>query len=152
MSNKYNQFIAQAMRSEKPDTEKLIGLASKIRQKYHYKVDREPIILFNRETNKIIDIKSWISAKEFADYAIHVPDLVIWIKNKPIILEIDGLVHDTNTNAKKKDKRRNYHYLNAGLNYIIINELKVAEKNGATEMRGATVNEIFEEFELIHNV
>lgn len=145
MNNKYNQFRQQMMKQNKPDTEKLIHLATLLRTKYNLKVQREQIILFNKNTCKIRKITSSITEREYRSYIIHVPDLLLHINGTIWIMEIDGWIHDHKSHVIEKDKMRNEHYELSGINYIIINELLLLHNLGIHEDRSATVPEIWEE-------
>lgn len=144
-SNKYNQFRQHMMRQNKPDNEKLIHLASLLRRTYNIQVLREPIILFDKDTCKIVKIAEAITEYEYHTHIIHVPDLVLYINSTNWIMEIDGWIHDNKTHVIKKDKLRNEHYKLSGINYIIINELLLLHNLGIHEDRSATVPEIWEE-------
>ena len=135
------------MRDEQPDLTKLIKLASLIRKKYGIKVDREPILLFDKQTYQLVKVAEWITKDEYAHHIIHCPDIVFYT-DKRWILEDDGLIHHTNTTVARKDKFRNLHYSTAKLNYIIIDEFKIIERNELIEMP-LKASQIFTEFERI---
>jgi len=144
-SAKYNQFRQQMMRQNKPDNEKLIHLATLLRTRYNIQVLREPIILFDKNTCKIVKITNSITETEYHSYIIHVPDLLLYINNTTWIMEIDGWIHDHKTHVIEKDKMRNEHYELSGINHIIINELLLLHNLGIHEDRSATVPEIWPE-------
>jgi len=135
------------MREAQPDLEKLIKLASLIRQKYGIKVDREPILLFDTKTYELVKVTDWITKDEYASHIIHCPDLVFYAKRR-WILEDDGLIHHTNATVAHKDKLRNEHYETAKLNHIIIDEFELIERFDMVE-RPLSPFEIFDEFERI---
>ncbi len=135
------------MRDEQPDLTKLIKLASLIRKKYGVKVNREPILLFDTQTYQLVKVTDWITKEEYANHIIHCPDIVFYT-NKRWVLEIDGLIHHTNTNVAHKDKLRNEHYTTAKLNHIIIDEFQVIEKLGL-EVKPLTPQQVFTEFNII---
>jgi len=89
-SAKYNQFRQQMMKQNKPDDEKLIHLATLLRTRYNIRVLREPIILFTKNTCRIVKITESITEKEFHTHIIHVPDLLLFINKTKWIMEIDG--------------------------------------------------------------
>jgi len=148
MTNKYNNFIAHRMREEQPDLEKLILLRSKIMRKYGIPVDREPILLFEKNYGKLVKVAEWITAQEYSDHDIHCPDIVFYVKGKRWILEIDGLIHNVKSSVVKKDKRRNESYGIAKLNFIIINEFEIIERLNLEE-KPLSAEQIFTEFERI---
>lgn len=135
------------MRETQPDLPKIIKLASLIRQKYGIPVDREPILLFNTETYKLVKIAEWITAEEYANHLLHCPDIVFYT-DKLWILEDDGLIHHTNTSVARKDKFRNLHYSTAKLNHIIIDEFAIIEKLSLIE-KPLEASQVFTEFEEI---
>lgn len=135
------------MREEQPDLPKLVKLGSLIRQKYGIKVDREPILLFDTKTYKLVKVTDWITKDEYASHIIHCPDIVFYTDRR-WILEDDGLIHHTNATVAHKDKLRNEHYTTAKLNYIIIDEYSFIERYNMIE-RPLNPFEIFEEFERI---
>ena len=57
---------------------------------------------------------------------VHTPDiLVVDCKNKPaLVIEQDGSVHDSAEHVEK-DGRRNRHYAEAGIPYIVLNSKKI---------------------------
>lgn len=140
------------MRDEQPDLTKLVGLASMIRKKYGIMVDREPILLFNKETKKLVKIASWITAEEFASHRIHCPDIVFYSnENGTWILEDDGLIHHNKTAVVRKDKWRIDDYNNAHLKYIIIDEWSIIERDGLEE-KPLVASQVFAEFERINDI
>ena len=147
MTDKYNQFIFSKMREEQSDLTKLIKLASLIRKKYGIKVDREPILLFNKVTYKLEKVSDWITKDEYASHIIHCPDIVFYT-DKRWILEDDGLIHHTNATVAKKDKRRNLHYSTAKLNHIIIDEWYIIERDNLDDSP-LDASQVFKEFERI---
>ncbi len=149
MTNKYNQFIAHRMKEEQPDLTKLVKLGSLIRQKYGIKVDREPILLFDTKTYKLVKVAEWITKDEYASHIIHCPDIVFYTRQRKMwVIEDDGLIHHTNATVAHKDKLRNEHYKTAKLNHIIIDEFELIERYDMIE-RPLNPFEIFEEFERI---
>jgi len=137
------------MREEQPDLTKLVKLGSLIRQKYGIKVVREPILLFDTRTYKLVKVAEWITKDEYASHIIHCPDIVFYTtKGKRWIIEDDGLIHHTNATVAHKDKLRIEHYEAAKLNYIIIDEFELIERFNMIE-RPLNPFEIFDEFEKI---
>lgn len=133
------------MKQNKPDDEKLIHLATLLRTRYNIRVIREPIILFTKNTCRVVKITKSITEKEFHTHIIHVPDLLLFINKTKWIMEIDGWIHDHKTRVIEKDKMRNEHYELSDINYIIINELLLLHNQGIHQDRSATVSEIWEE-------
>lgn len=141
--NKYNQFVASTMRAEKPDTEKLVKLATFIRQNFQLTVDRESILMFDKNDGHLKDFGRWITKEQYDSSKIHVPDLWVSIKGKRWIIEIDGWIHTAKTFVVRKDIIRNEDYARAKLSVIIIDEVKVLFDLGVTERRAATPWEIW---------
>ncbi len=116
-------------------------------KKYGVPVDREPILLFDKNNGKLVKVAEWITAEEYIHHIIHCPDIVFYT-NKLWILEDDGLIHHTNTTVARKDKFRIQHYDNANLNYIIIDEWKIIERDSLIESP-LEASQVFAEFERI---
>lgn len=144
MTNKWNQFRQHIMIQNKPDEEKLIHLASLMRTKHNLTVQREPILLFDKDTCKLVKISQAITEEEYHHYIIHVPDLLFYINNEMWIMEIDGYIHNHKNTVIEKDKMRNEHYILSGIKHIIINELQILHNQGVHEERSATVDELWE--------
>lgn len=145
VSNKYNQFIKQQMKSDQPDKPKLIKIASFMRKEFGLTVQREAILTFSREDDRLIDFSSWLTEEQYRKYIIHVPDLLFFIGNKLWILEIDGYIHYSNSNVVFKDVERDRIYTAAHLNWRKINELEVLQKLGHKPDRSATAKEVITE-------
>jgi hypothetical protein len=144
MSNpKYNQFIQTQMKQEQPDKEKLIGIASLIRQSFDLIVHREPILTFDRQTYRFVNFSSWLTEEQFKKYAIHVPDLLFFLNKKMWIFEIDGYIHNVKNNVIKKDEERDLCYNIARLNWRKFNEWEILLEQGIQPKRSATVEEIW---------
>jgi len=135
------------MKQNKPDTEKLIHIATLLRTRYGITVHREPIILFSKKDCKIVKITRSITKQEFSSHIIHNPDLILYINGVKWLIEIDGPIHDHKSRVIEKDKMRNEHYELSGINYIIINELLLLHNLGIHEDRSATAPEVWEELE-----
>ena len=135
------------MKEEQPDLPKLISLRSKIMKKYGIPVEREPILLFDKNNGKLVKVAEWITADEFNHHIIHCPDIVFYT-DKLWILEVDGLIHHTNATVARKDKFRNLHYSTAKLNCIIINEWSIIERDVLID-QPLEASQVFAEFERI---
>ena len=131
------------MNLKNSDEEKLIKIATLMRRKYKLFVQREPILLFNKDTYKLVKVKESITKAEYDNHTIHHPDLLFYIKNTLWIIEIDGWIHDTNSNVVKKDRLRNEHYKSSGINNIIISESLVLYNLQIHERRAATAAELW---------
>jgi len=147
MNNKWNQFKQHMMTQEKPDTEKLINLATLLRKNYHIIVKREPILLFTKDECRFVKMADSINKEEYHTHIIHVPDLIFYINNDMWIMEIDGYIHNYKNKVIENDKMRNEHYTLSGINHIVINELYTLHNLGIHEDRSATVEEIWEEIQ-----
>lgn len=145
MLNKYNQFIQSQMRQEQPDKEKLITLASFLRQEYNLTVQREAILTFDREDGHLVGFSSWLTEQQYYKYLIHVPDLLFFVGDKMWIMEIDGYIHNVKGSVVKKDVFRNECYKQAKLNYILINEWDALLNQGIAPDRSATAKELIPE-------
>jgi len=143
MSNQYNQFIQRQMRNEQPDKEKLIGIATLIREAFGLMVHREPILMFERETDRFVNFASWLNEEQYKKYNIHVPDLLFFINGAMWIFEVDGYIHNVKTSVEKKDIERNRCYDAAKLHFRIFNEWEIMLSNGINPTRSATVAEIW---------
>jgi len=143
MNSKWNQFRQNIMMENKPDTEKLITIATLIRKTHNLIVHREHILLFSKQDCRLVKMADSITKKEYHNYIIHTPDLIFYINNTLWIIEIDGSIHDHKNRVIEKDKMRNEHYTISGLNYIIINELLVLYDIGIHKVRSATVEELW---------
>lgn len=111
-------------------------------------MDREPILLFSKTTGRVVKIADWITKDEYATHDIHCPDIVFYTKDKTWVLEDDGLIHHTNTTVVKKDKWRKYDYDQAKLNYIIIDEWSIIERD-VLVVEPLEASQVFAEFERI---
>ncbi len=142
-SNQYNQFIKTQMKANQPDKEKLIKIASFLRQEYQLTVHREPILTFDKKTDKLIDFSSWITEEQFKKYNIHVADLLFFIGDKLWILEIDGYIHFTNETVAIKDIERDRCYTAcsklSNFSWRKINEWEVLVKLGHINVVGCGV-------------
>jgi len=147
VDKRYNQFIQQQMRNEQPDKEKLISLASLLRRTFGLVVHREAILLFDRETDKLKTFASWITEEQYKEFRLHVPDLLMFIKGKLWIIEIDGYVHYVKNSVQKRDIERDRIYEAANLNWFKIEEWVVLIKLGKKADRSATAAEIWPEIE-----
>jgi len=143
MSNQYNQFIQRQMRNEQPDKEKLIGIASLIRENFSLMVHREPILMFEKETDRFVNFASWLNEEQFKKYTIHVPDLLFFINGGMWIFEVDGYIHNVKTSVEIKDIERNRCYDAAKLHYRIFNEWEIMLSQDIDPVRSATVTEIW---------
>ncbi len=143
MNNKYNQFIQRQMRNEQPDKEKLIHLASLIRQEFGLMVQREAILMFDKEDDRFVDFASWLSEEQYKKYTIHVPDLLFFIEGKMWFFEIDGYIHNVKTSVEIKDIERDRIYDAARLNWKKFNEWLLLVNQGLQPNRSATVDEIW---------
>lgn len=138
------------MRQNQPDREKLIKIASFLRQEYGLTVQREAILMFDREIDEhLVDFSSWLTEEQYKKFTIHVPDLLFFIGKQLWILEIDGYIHNTNATVAKKDIERNRIYTVASkisnLKWLKINEWEVLLKLGHNPDRSATAKEIITE-------
>jgi len=143
MSNQYNQFIQKQMKNQQPDKEKLIGIASLIRQEFGLMVHREPILIFNRNNDRFVNFCCWLTEEQFKKYNIHVPDLLFFINNTLWIFEIDGYIHNVKTSVEIKDIERNRCYTAARLHWKKFNEWEILLSQGIEPKRSATVAEIW---------
>ena len=148
--SKWNQYKYTIMNRYKSDEEKLIKIASLMRRKYKLFVQREPILLFDKDTCKLVKIKESITKAEYDNYTIHHPDLLFYIKNTLWIIEIDGWIHDTKNRVIKKDKIRNEHYKLSGINHIIISESKILHNMRIYKVRAATAVELWPVIDNVH--
>lgn len=148
--NKYNQFIKTQMRQNQPDREKLIHIASFMRQEFNLTVQREAILTFDRQKDEhLVGFSSWLTEEQYKKYTIHVPDLLFFVGQQLWILEIDGYVHNTNATVAKKDIERDRIYTAASkvsnLKWLKINEWEVLIKLGHKPDRSATAKEVITE-------
>lgn len=131
------------MRNEQPDKEKLIHLASLIRVEFGLMVQREAILMFDRDNDWLFGFASWLSEEQFKKYKIHVPDLLFFVGGTMWIFEIDGWIHNVNTTVEVKDIERNRCYTAAKLHYKIFSEWDIMLKQKIKLNRSATVEEIW---------
>lgn len=131
------------MREQQPDRHKLIALATYLRQEFSLTVQREAILMFDRNDGHLVGFGSWLTEEQFNKYLIHVPDLLFFIGKKMWIIEIDGYIHNVKEKVVKRDKWRNIDYEMAKLNFIIINEWEVLLELGVKPDRSATAKEIW---------
>lgn len=149
MTEKYNQFIQQQMKANKPDEEKLVELGGLIRSKYELIVHREPILLFDKYDGHLIKTACAITEDEYHTFITHVPDLLLFVRHEMWIFEIDGWIHNVKHRVMVKDERRNECYEMAKLNFHVFNELEILLKLGKKPNRPAKASEIFEEMQPI---
>lgn len=142
MGNAYNQFIQAQMRNEQPDKEKLIKIAFHIGRAFSIVVQREAILLFDREDGHLVTFASWITKEQFYKYIIHVPDLLFFLNNTLWIMEIDGWIHNVKNRVIEKDKARNECYRNANMHFELVNEWEVMLSQGINPDRSATAKEL----------
>jgi len=145
VTNKYNQFVQQQMKANKPDEEKLVELGGLIRINYELIVHREPILLFDKKDGHLIKTAFAITEDEYHSYITHVPDLLLYVRNQMWIFEIDGWIHNVKHRVMMKDERRNECYERAKLNFHVINELEILLKLGKKTNKPAKASEIFDE-------
>ncbi len=141
--NKWNQYKYAIMNQAKPDEAKLISIATLMRHRHHLIVKREPILLFHKDTCRLVNIKDTITKYEYDHHIIHNPDLLFYINDVTWIMELDGWIHDTKNRVIEKDKMRNEHYLLSGINHIIISESLLLHNIGIDKVRPATVDELW---------
>lgn len=143
-SSKYNQFAKARMRDNQSDTEKLITLVNRIRDKYGVVTYREKILLFEFDTIRFLKWTDYVTEHEFHSHIIHCPDIIFYVNGQLQIIEIDGWIHNDKQKVQVRDQRRNSHYKQAAIPYFIINEQFVALSNGTfNSQKGATVDEIW---------
>ena len=143
MAGKYAQFIAHMQRERQPDTEKLIEIATFLRQKFQLIVHREAILRFDRRSGKLIgEPSSWLTEEQYHTSKIHVPDLLFFVGNKMYLMEIDGTIHNTSATVVKKDRVRNEDYHRAGITCLIFNEWECLMDLGINPNRAATAKEL----------
>ena len=147
MGNQYNQFMQAMMREQQPDKEKLIGIASLMRQTFDLIVHREPILTFDRQTDRFVNFSSWLTEEQFKKYTIHVPDLLFFLNKKMWIFEIDGYIHNVKDSVVRKDEERDRIYTAAKLNWRKFNEWEVLIGLHKKPNRSATVSELWPEIE-----
>ena len=143
MNNQYNQFIQTQMRNEQPDKEKLIGIATLIRENFGLMVHREPILMFEKETDKFVNFASWLTEEQFKKYTIHIPDLLFFINGVMWIFEVDGYIHNVKTSVEIKDIERDRCYTAAKLPWRKFNEWEILLSQDIDPVRSATVAEIW---------
>ena len=143
MTSKYNQYKYSIMNQAKPDEEKLIRIATLMRTRHHLIVKREPILLFSKDTCRLVTITDSINKWQYDHHITHNPDLLFYINDTPWIMEIDGQIHDTKNRVIEKDKMRNEHYKLSGINYIIISESTLLHNIGIDKRRPATTAELW---------
>jgi len=80
---------------------------------------QDETLFFSKLTGKL----SFIHQQQFTSkedilrfYHVHRPDL--FIKTRQIVIEIDGIVHWTNSHAVKRTNERNKHYEDANLQFV----------------------------------
>ena len=133
------------MKQEQPDKEKLIKIASFLREEYDLTVQREAILTFDRKDGHLVGFSSWLTEVQYYRYKVHVPDLLFFVGKKLWIMEIDGYIHNVKTSVVRKDERRNECYERAKLNYIIINEWEAMLKLRLNPDAGAKVSQLIPE-------
>lgn len=143
MTSKWNQLKQSKMTEHKPDEEKLISIATLMRKRLNLIVKREPFLLFDKETCKLVKVADYITREEHAHYIPHNPDLLFYIKEVMWIMEIDGWIHEVKNRVIEKDKMRNEQYQLSGINHIIINEQLILHNLGIDKHRPATVAELW---------
>ncbi len=143
MTSKWNQYRHAIMNEQKSDEEKLIRIANLIRTRHGLVVIREPFLLFDKNTCKLIKIATYVTEKEHKKYIIHNPDLLFLVNGTTWIMEIDGWVHAVRNRVIEKDKMRNERYELSGINYIIINEEKILHNLGINKRIAATADELW---------
>ena len=106
------------------DTEQLIQIASYLRKKHKLKIKREPYLIFNRETDKLMKVKDTVSKKDLNDGYAKNPDL-LWINKYGMwIIEVDGAVHDRKI---QKTLARNELFISNGIKLIVVNLADIKE-------------------------
>lgn len=143
MSSKWNQYRQKMMNQDKSDEEKLIRIATLMRTRHNLIVKREPFLLFDKNTCKLIKVADYITREEHKKYIPHNPDLLFFIKGVMWIMEIDGWIHAVKNRVIEKDKMRNEQYELSGINYIIIDEEKILHNLGIDKRIAATADELW---------
>lgn len=143
MTNRWNQIRQRKMTEYQPDLEKLIRIGTLMRTRHNLIVKREPFLLFDKNTCRLVKTADSITEKEYHQFITHNPDLLFYINDTPWIMEIDGWIHDTKDRVIEKDKMRNEHYLSSGINHIIISESLILHNIGIDKRRPATVDELW---------
>lgn len=109
------------------DTAQLIAIISRIAKRYKIKPMREPHLLFNIQTDrisKIKDIKDGVTRKDLNDNYQKRPDILWLDKYGMWVIEIDGSVHDRNT---EKTLKRNELFIRNHIKLIVVNISDIKE-------------------------
>lgn len=131
-----------------PDTQKLIRVNAWLCERQGIRAEREPIMLFDRHTGRLLRWTHSVSERDFRAHIVHVPDL--WVPEMPpgyrdrrMVIEVDGWIHALKDRVRRKDSFRNACYRGAGIPMIIISESMELERQGVGERRAATAEEVY---------
>lgn len=113
------------------DLSLLINTKRYLYKRWHLNFKREWYVGFDRETGAVRRITESVDRSEVDNFKWRNPDLLhIHKLTGLIIIEIDGSVHDKNTD---KTSRRNEQYVSAGIKLIVINLKDIRSANKTLE-------------------
>ncbi len=106
---------------------------------------QDEVLFFDKQSGHLVAFTEGLYSKEqiLDKYHVHYPDLLVRSSRPFTVVEIDGEVHWTNSNARKRTNRRNLHYEAAGLRFLWLTAGEVNGQN-TTEKINETVK-IFSE-------
>lgn len=148
-NNSGNQIKAKMIASHgKKDRPKLAAFERLIHRKFTgISVAIEPFMLFSKGENEYLGTKYTLDETETKRNIIHPPDMILYVKGKMVVFELDGSIHDTK--RIEKTNARNKMYEVNEIEYIVINEAELLIKLGMNPDKDKlTQDQLDEEFTL----
>lgn len=142
---KGNQIKAKMIKSfPKSDGEKLAGLERFLHRKFiGCSTLLEPYLKFTKGENGYEGFNNELSHMEVTQFKIQHPDVLMFLDNEMVILELDGSWHDKH--VEQTEARNKIYELN-DLKYIVVNETDLKHKLGIAKSALLTQDQINDEF------
>lgn len=124
MNNRYNQVRDKIIRAHgKGDEVDLIAVASLLRG-HNVSFHQEPYILLDKQYGSLCHIGSTLTKEQVEKFIVHHPDFILILKEKFVILEIDGTAH---RRKSARTDERNWDYTQAKLDFIVVTKEDLEE-------------------------
>jgi len=133
MPNKNTQIRAKMIAQyPKTDREKLAGFERLIHRKFpNIAVSIEPFMIFSKGEDEYMGTRDSLDRVDSRKYVVHPPDMILFIKNRKVVFELDG---DWHINHTSKDFKRDQRLRDNNIEFFIINESELREKLGVTKL------------------
>jgi len=126
MSSKNNQARNRAIKSHGLNDQEVNLMVAKHLRELGFTVIEQAYLLFDKMYGNLVDKRSWLDEETVTSkkFTIHHPDLIIQLKGKILIIELDG---DAHIRYSKKTIERNQDYRYAKLDAIIVKQYDLDE-------------------------